>query len=118
MRYLFDREGMAQIVKNEGVAGLYKGLVPLWSRQIPYTMMKFWAFERTVQALYAHVIPKPKVRLTRSRISVFYQQLTCHWMCRASAPSLNNSVSLSSVVTSLVSSALSSLTLPTLLSPS
>jgi len=54
------REGMGQIIKNEGVAGLYKGLVPLWSRQIPYTMMKFWAFERTVQALYAHVIPKPK----------------------------------------------------------
>jgi hypothetical protein len=36
-------------------------LVPLWSRQIPYTMMKFWAFERTVEALYKHVVPKPKV---------------------------------------------------------
>lgn len=56
------REGLPTIVRNEGAAGLFKGLVPLWSRQIPYTMMKFWAFERTVQALYTHVVPKPKVR--------------------------------------------------------
>jgi solute carrier family 25 phosphate transporter 3 len=54
------REGLPTIVRNEGAAGLFKGLVPLWSRQIPYTMMKFWAFERTVQALYTHVVPKPK----------------------------------------------------------
>ena len=32
--------------------GFYKSLVPLWGRQIPYTMMKFACFERTVEALY------------------------------------------------------------------
>jgi solute carrier family 25 phosphate transporter 3 len=63
---------MSTIIKNEGFGGLYKGLVPLWSRQIPYTMMKFWAFERTVQALYAHVIPKPKVSLTRALSSPLF----------------------------------------------
>jgi solute carrier family 25 (mitochondrial phosphate transporter), member 3 len=26
----------------------YKGLTPLWARQVPYTMMKFASFERTV----------------------------------------------------------------------
>lgn len=26
----------------------YKGLTPLWGRQVPYTMMKFASFERTV----------------------------------------------------------------------
>ena len=31
---------------------LDKGLVPLWMRQIPYTMMKFACFERTVELLY------------------------------------------------------------------
>ncbi len=28
------------IAKDEGMAGFYKGIVPLWGRQIPYTMMK------------------------------------------------------------------------------
>lgn len=38
----------------------YKGLPPLWMRQIPYTMMKFACFERTVEFLYKHVVPKPR----------------------------------------------------------
>lgn len=31
---------------------LYKGLYPLWGRQIPYTMMKFASFETTVELIY------------------------------------------------------------------
>lgn len=54
------REGFPKILKEEGVSGLYKGLAPLWARQIPYTMMKFAAFERTVEALYKYVVPKPR----------------------------------------------------------
>merc|ERR1712114_78063 len=54
------REGFPRILKEEGVAGFYKGLVPLWMRQIPYTMMKFACFERTVVALYDYVVPKPR----------------------------------------------------------
>lgn len=38
----------------------YKGVVPLWMRQIPYTMMKFACFERTVELLYKYVVPKPR----------------------------------------------------------
>jgi solute carrier family 25 phosphate transporter 3 len=34
--------------------------VPLWGRQIPYTMMKFACFERTVELLYKYVVPKPR----------------------------------------------------------
>lgn len=41
----------------------YKGLPPLWLRQIPYTMMKFAAFERTVEFLYKHVVPVPRDQL-------------------------------------------------------
>lgn len=29
-------------------------------RQIPYTMMKFACFERTVELLYKYVVPKPR----------------------------------------------------------
>merc|ERR1712121_231414 len=59
------REGFPIIYKNEGLNGFYKGLVPLWSRQIPYTMMKFSCFERTVELLYAHVVPKPRGDCTK-----------------------------------------------------
>lgn len=45
---------------EEGVNGLYKGLSPLWARQIPYTIMKFVAFERTVEFFYRNVFTKPK----------------------------------------------------------
>jgi len=54
------RTGLPKIYAEEGLSGLYKGLPPLWGRQIPYTMMKFAAFERTVEALYQYVVPKPR----------------------------------------------------------
>ena len=34
---------------------LYKGLYPLWGRQIPYTMMKFASFETIVAAIYEYL---------------------------------------------------------------
>lgn len=46
------REGWGKVVSKEGVAGLYKGLQPLWGRQIPYTMVKFATFEETVSQIY------------------------------------------------------------------
>jgi len=59
------REGAPKIFKEEGLSGFYKGIVPLWGRQIPYTMMKFACFERTVEALYKHVVPKPRSECTK-----------------------------------------------------
>ncbi|GLB41758.1 putative mitochondrial carrier (TC 2.A.29) family protein [Lyophyllum shimeji] len=38
----------------------FGSLVPLWSRQIPYTMAKFFFFEKIVQLFYTHVFTKPK----------------------------------------------------------
>ncbi|GMS96986.1 hypothetical protein PENTCL1PPCAC_19161, partial [Pristionchus entomophagus] len=54
------RECAPVIYRNEGMNGFFKGLPPLWGRQIPYTMVKFACFERTIEALYKHVVPKPK----------------------------------------------------------
>jgi len=51
--------GIAEL-KKEGTQGFYKGLTPLWLRQIPYTMIKFAAFERTVQFFYRTIFTKPK----------------------------------------------------------
>ncbi|ODV82363.1 mitochondrial carrier [Suhomyces tanzawaensis NRRL Y-17324] len=48
-------EGWSKITASEGIAGLYKGLVPLWFRQIPYTMVKFASFEKTVELIYQYL---------------------------------------------------------------
>jgi len=59
------RAGFPAIRNAEGMGGFYKGIVPLWGRQIPYTMMKFACFERTVEALYQYVVPKPRADCTK-----------------------------------------------------
>ncbi|KAI6093452.1 mitochondrial phosphate carrier protein [Hypoxylon rubiginosum] len=45
-------DGISKITAAEGFGGLYKGLYPLWGRQIPYTMMKFASFETIVEKIY------------------------------------------------------------------
>ncbi|XP_031380523.1 mitochondrial phosphate carrier protein 3, mitochondrial-like [Punica granatum] len=53
-------DGFPKFIRSEGALGLYKGIVPLWGRQIPYTMMKFASFETIVELIYKHAIPTPK----------------------------------------------------------
>merc|ERR1711913_266319 len=60
------REAAPKIYAAEGLNGFYKSLVPLWGRQIPYTMMKFACFERTVEAIYQYVVPKPRAECSKS----------------------------------------------------
>lgn len=65
------REGWGKIVAKEGFGGLYKGLYPLWARQIPYTMTKFATFEETVKIIY-RTMGKPKEeygQLTQTGVS-------------------------------------------------
>lgn len=51
--------GVSETMAAEGLGGLYKGIGPLWGRQIPYTMMKFASFETIVEGIYNY-LPKPK----------------------------------------------------------
>ena len=53
-------KGFQQINANEGSAGFYRGIKPLWMRQIPYTIVKFVAFEKIVQAFYTHMFTAEK----------------------------------------------------------
>jgi len=59
------REAFPKMKAEEGMGTFYKGLVPLWLRQIPYTMMKFACFERTVEAIYKYAVPKPRSECTK-----------------------------------------------------
>lgn len=52
--------GFNQIKANEGTNGFYKGLTPLWLRQIPYTIVKFVFFEKVVAFFYANVFTAPR----------------------------------------------------------
>lgn len=38
----------------------FRSLTPLWGRQIPYTMAKFYFFEKVVELFYTHVFTQPK----------------------------------------------------------
>lgn len=60
------REAFPKMLAAEGAMTFYKGLPPLWGRQIPYTMMKFACFERTVEALYKYVVPKPREQCNKA----------------------------------------------------
>lgn len=53
------RQGWSKVIAEEGFGGLYKGLYPLWGRQIPYTMVKFATFESAVAMIYKQ-LGKPK----------------------------------------------------------
>lgn len=44
----------------------FGSVVPLWSRQIPYTMAKFYFFERVVRLFYAYVFTEPKESYTKA----------------------------------------------------
>jgi solute carrier family 25 phosphate transporter 3 len=61
------REGLPIMMAEGGVPLLYKGIKPLWMRQVPYTMVKFSAFEKTVQLLYAKVFTKGKANYSKNQ---------------------------------------------------
>lgn len=44
----------------------FKTLVPLWSRQIPYTMAKFYFFEKVKESFYRYVFTAPKDSYTKT----------------------------------------------------
>jgi len=44
----------------------FGSLVPLWSRQIPYTMAKFYFFEKIVEVFYTRFLTQPKETYAKS----------------------------------------------------
>jgi len=56
-------DGLPKMISTEGVGSLYSILGPLWARQIPYTVIKFVAFERIAEFIYG-MLPKPKSQMS------------------------------------------------------
>lgn len=59
------RVAMPYMKRTEGLGVFYRGLVPLWGRQVPYTMMKFSSFEKTLEYLYSNWVPKPREQCSK-----------------------------------------------------
>lgn len=58
---------LAQMQARRAETGFpFRSVVPLWSRQIPYTMAKFYFFEKVVRLFYAHIFTKPKDEYSKS----------------------------------------------------
>lgn len=55
----------AAIRSKEGWNGLYKGLTPLWGRQVPYTIMKFVVFEATIEHIYGSILKSTRADCSR-----------------------------------------------------
>merc|ERR1712167_407835 len=51
---------IAKMKADPKISFPFGSVVPLWSRQIPYTMAKFYFFEKVVEAFYTYVLTKPK----------------------------------------------------------
>jgi len=58
-------DGLPKMYRTEGLGNLYASLGPLWARQVPYTVIKFVAFERIAEAVYK-MLPKPKSELNQA----------------------------------------------------
>ncbi|KAL9667326.1 hypothetical protein QQ045_001678 [Rhodiola kirilowii] len=64
---VLHRRRKAEIKQRDSTpTRLYKGIIPLWGRQNPYTMMKFASFETIVEMLYKHVVPTAKDQCSKS----------------------------------------------------
>jgi len=58
-------DGIPKMISTEGFGNLYAGLGPLWARQVPYTVIKFVAFERIAEAIYG-ILPKKKEDMSKT----------------------------------------------------
>ncbi|GLJ39195.1 hypothetical protein SUGI_0799060 [Cryptomeria japonica] len=54
-------DGFPRLYSTEGLSGFYKGIVPLWCRNLPFAMIMFSTFEHTAGFLYQNVLQKQKV---------------------------------------------------------
>lgn len=67
-----------KLLAQEGSNGFYKGLYPLMARQVPYTVVKFVAFENTVRYVYKNILTQEKSSYSKAtQLSVTF--LSGYW---------------------------------------
>ncbi|KAI7731573.1 hypothetical protein M8C21_016062 [Ambrosia artemisiifolia] len=53
-------DGFPKLYASEGLRGFYKGLIPLWGRNLPFSMIMFSTFEHSVDFLYRKALRRKK----------------------------------------------------------
>lgn len=60
-------DGFPKLYASEGLSGFYKGLFPLWGRNLPFSMIMFSTFEHSVGMLYRDIIQRRKEDCSRTQ---------------------------------------------------
>ncbi|XP_059643141.1 mitochondrial phosphate carrier protein 1, mitochondrial-like [Cornus florida] len=60
-------DGFPKLYASEGLRGFYRGLVPLWGRNLPFSMVMFSTFEHSVNFLYRNIIKRRKEDCSRAQ---------------------------------------------------
>ncbi|KAJ4967353.1 hypothetical protein NE237_019202 [Protea cynaroides] len=60
-------DGFPKLYATEGLSGFYKGLVPLWGRNLPFSMIMFSTFEHSVDLLYRNIIQRRKENCSKAQ---------------------------------------------------
>ncbi|KAJ8765109.1 hypothetical protein K2173_010594 [Erythroxylum novogranatense] len=53
-------DGFPKLNRAEGLAGFYRGLFPLWGRNLPFSMTMFSTFEHSVDLIYRNILQRRK----------------------------------------------------------
>ncbi|PIA56928.1 hypothetical protein AQUCO_00700937v1 [Aquilegia coerulea] len=56
-----------KLYATEGVFGFYKGLLPLWGRNLPFSIVMFSTFEHSVDFMYNNIIQRKKADCSRAQ---------------------------------------------------
>ncbi|XP_060188765.1 mitochondrial phosphate carrier protein 1, mitochondrial-like isoform X2 [Lycium barbarum] len=80
-------DGFPRIYASEGFHGLYRGLIPLLGRNIPFSIVMFSTFEHTVNLLYKKLIQKRREDCSKA------QQLTITCLAGYAAGSVGSIIS-------------------------
>lgn len=60
-------DGFPKLYMAEGLRGLYRGLIPLWGRNLPFSVVMFSTFEHSVDFLYRKVMQMKKEDCTKAQ---------------------------------------------------
>ncbi|WCJ19296.1 Mitochondrial phosphate carrier protein 1 mitochondrial [Euphorbia peplus] len=53
-------DGFPKLYKAEGLKGFYRGILPLWGRNLPFSMIMFSTFEHSSDTIYRNVLRRNK----------------------------------------------------------
>jgi len=76
-------DGFPRFISQEGFSNLYAGIGPLWARQIPYTVIKFVAFEAIAEKVYGAYKPKSQCNKGEQMAVVFTSGYLAGIICGA-----------------------------------